>query len=54
MKAMILKNICDFRENKKPLEMVNLPDSVSGEREINSVANVASLHEQTLGIVFYR
>ncbi len=54
MKAMVLKNICDFRKNKKPLEMVNLSDSVSGEREINSVANVANLHEQTLGIVFYR
>jgi hypothetical protein len=54
MKAMVLRNICNFRENKEPLEMVNLPDSVSGEREINIIANVASLHEQTLGIVFYR
>jgi len=34
MKAMVLKNICDLRENKKPLEMVNLPDPVPGEREI--------------------
>jgi hypothetical protein len=34
--------------------MVNLPDSVPGEREIKPVANVASLHEQTLGVVFYR
>jgi len=39
MKAMVLRNICNFRENKEPLEMVNLPDSVSGEREINSVAS---------------
>jgi len=30
MKAMVLKNICDFRKNKEPFEMVNLPDPVSG------------------------
>ncbi|MDY6790632.1 MAG: zinc-dependent alcohol dehydrogenase family protein [Thermodesulfobacteriota bacterium] len=34
MKAMVLKNICDFAENKQPLEMVHLPDPVPGEREI--------------------
>jgi len=34
MKAMVLKNICNFRENKEPLEMVNLPDPIPGEREI--------------------
>ncbi len=54
MKAMILKNIFTFHENKEPLEMVNLPDSVPGERKIKPAANVASLHEQTLSIVFYR
>ena len=31
---MILKNICDFRENKEPLEMVHLPHPVLREREI--------------------
>jgi propanol-preferring alcohol dehydrogenase len=34
MKAMVLKNICDLRENKEPLEMVDLPDPVPGEKEI--------------------
>lgn len=34
MKAMVLKNICDLRENKEPLEMVGLPDPVPGEKEI--------------------
>jgi len=34
MKAMVLKKICDFAENKQPLEMVDLPDPVPGEREL--------------------
>ena len=42
MKAMVLKNICDFRENKELLEMVNLSDPVPDERKIKIVANVAS------------
>ena len=31
---MVLKKICRLKENNKPLEMVNLPDPVPGEREI--------------------
>ena len=34
MKAMVLKNICDLRENKEPLEMVDWDDPVPGEKEI--------------------
>jgi len=34
MKAMVLNKVCDLKENKKPLEMVNLPDPVPGEKEI--------------------
>ena len=36
MKAMVLKNICDLRENKEPLEMVDFPDPVPGEREVKN------------------
>jgi propanol-preferring alcohol dehydrogenase len=34
MKAMILNGILDLRENKTPLELVDLPDPVPGENEI--------------------
>jgi alcohol dehydrogenase, propanol-preferring len=34
MKAMVLNGILDLRENKTPLELVDLPDPVPGESEI--------------------
>ena len=34
MKAMVLNGICDLSENKKPLELVDLPDPVPGNKEI--------------------
>ena len=34
MKAMVLHRICDLKENKLPLELVNLPEPVPGEKEI--------------------
>ena len=34
MKSMVLNGISSLEENKKPLEMVDLPDPVPGEREI--------------------
>jgi propanol-preferring alcohol dehydrogenase len=34
MKAMVLNGILDLRENKTPLELVDLPDPVPGENEI--------------------
>ncbi len=34
MKAMILNNICNLIENKKPLELVNLPVPIPGDKEI--------------------
>lgn len=34
MKAVILNKICDLEENRKPLEMANLPDPVPGDNEI--------------------
>lgn len=34
MKAMVLNRICSLKENKNPLELVNLPDPVPGEKEI--------------------
>ncbi len=34
MKAMVLNKICSLKENKNPLELVNLPDPVPGEKEI--------------------
>ena len=34
MKAMVLNKICDLRENKKPLEMVDFPAPVPGDKEI--------------------
>ena len=34
MKAMVLNRICDLSGNKRPLEMVDLPVPVPGEKEI--------------------
>ena len=34
MKAMVLNQICDLKQTKKPLEFVNFPDPVPGEKEI--------------------
>lgn len=34
MKAMVLNNICSIAENKNPLELVNLPDPIPGEKGI--------------------
>ncbi len=34
MKAMVLNELCSLEENKTPLQLVNLPDPVPGEREI--------------------
>ena len=34
MKAMVLKKIWSFKENKNPLELVNLPDPLPEEKEI--------------------
>ena len=34
MKAMVLKKICSLKENRRPLELVELPDPVPKEREI--------------------
>jgi propanol-preferring alcohol dehydrogenase len=34
MKAMVLNKICRIEENESPLEFVNLPDPVPGEKEI--------------------
>jgi propanol-preferring alcohol dehydrogenase len=34
MKTMVLKKIVSIRENRSPLEQVNLPDPVPGEKEI--------------------
>jgi len=34
MKAMVLNKLCSLEENKTPLELVNLPDPVPGEKEI--------------------
>jgi len=34
MKAMVLNGIVDLRENKTPLELLELPDPVPGENEI--------------------
>ncbi len=34
MKAMVLNGICDLSKNKKPLELVDLPDPVPGNKEI--------------------
>ena len=34
MKAMILKQISHFKENKTPLELVDIPDPVPGDHEI--------------------
>ncbi len=34
MKAMVLKKICDLKENKHPLELVNLPEPVPGAKEL--------------------
>ena len=42
MKAMVLNGISSFKENRNPLKMTNLPVPLPGEKEIKSVANVAS------------
>ena len=34
MKAMVLNKLCSLEENKAPLELINLPDPVPGEKEI--------------------
>jgi len=34
MKAMVLNKLCSLKENKTPLELVDLPDPVPGEKEI--------------------
>lgn len=34
MKAMVLNKICSLEENKNPLELMNLPDPVPGDKEI--------------------
>ena len=34
MKAMVLKGISSFRDNKTPLKLVDMPEPVPGEREI--------------------
>jgi propanol-preferring alcohol dehydrogenase len=34
MKAMILNKLCNLEEDQAPLELVNLPDPVPGEKEI--------------------
>jgi propanol-preferring alcohol dehydrogenase len=34
MKAMVLNKLCSLEENKTPLELVDLPDPVPGEKEI--------------------
>ena len=34
MKAMGLNKLCSLKENKNPLELMNLPDPVPGEKEI--------------------
>jgi len=34
MKAMVLKNICDLTVNKTPLELMEMPEPVPGNREI--------------------
>ena len=34
MEAMVLKNICKLKVNKKPLELVEMPVSVPKEREV--------------------
>lgn len=34
MKAMVLKGLCDLKENKTPLELADMPEPVPGTREI--------------------
>ena len=34
MKAMVLKGICSLEENKRPLELADMPVPVPGEREV--------------------
>lgn len=34
MKAMVLKKLCNLKENQTPLELMELPDPVPGDREI--------------------
>ena len=34
MKAMVLKKICSLRENRKPLELIELPEPLPDDKEI--------------------
>lgn len=34
MKAMVLSELCSLEENRNPLELMNLPDPVPGEKEV--------------------
>lgn len=34
MKAMVLRNLCNLRENPRPLELADLPDPAPGDNEI--------------------
>lgn len=34
MKAMVLQEICDLEENKRPLQLLTLPDPVPGDQEV--------------------
>ncbi len=34
MKAMVLKEICSLEKNRTPLEMMDLPSPVPGERDV--------------------
>jgi propanol-preferring alcohol dehydrogenase len=34
MKAVVLNEICKLEENKNPLELIDLPDPVPGEKGI--------------------
>ncbi|GAN33269.1 MAG: alcohol dehydrogenase [Candidatus Brocadia sp. AMX2] len=34
MKAMVLNRVCKLKENKNPLELIDLPDPIPGEKEI--------------------
>ncbi|MGZ3635230.1 MAG: alcohol dehydrogenase catalytic domain-containing protein, partial [Syntrophales bacterium] len=34
MKAMVLKSISNIRENRTPLQLIDMPEPVPGEKEI--------------------
>jgi NADPH:quinone reductase-like Zn-dependent oxidoreductase len=44
MKAMVLNKLCNLEETKTPLELVNLPDPVPGEKEILVKVSVVFLN----------